>query len=351
MKRRVVVIYRELASYMVSCLRSLAAECNDDVLVLALPVNPEAPFKFENAQGLKIVDRSNFDHKKLTEVILKYKPELVLVADWTNSQVLRSCLKIRKKTTLVMGFDNHWRASLKQLLLTGLSRIVFNKVFKGVFVPGNPQKLFAQKLGFSEKKIKTGAYSANVELFSSIYRKHSVIKSLKYPKRFVCIARYVPQKGLHYLWEAYIELQKKHHTDWELWCLGTGEQFEQRVEYPGIKHLGFVQPEALDNVLSDCGVFVLPSLFEPWGVVVHEMAAAGFPMILTTKVGASEHFLTDQKNGYLVQPRDKKGLMDTMLKITKKSDHELREMGEQSHLLALNNTTELWAKKLLSFAP
>ena len=49
-------------------------------------------------------------------------------------------------------------------------------------------------------------------------------------------------------------------------------------------------------ILQGCGVYILPSHFEPWGVSVHEMGVAGFPMLaLPDAIGA------------LARPSSKKG--------------------------------------------
>lgn len=46
----------------------------------------------------------------------------------------------------------------------------------------------------------------------------------------------------------------------------------------------------MTNLMKQCGVFILPSRIEPWGVVVHEFSAAGFPLLLSDQVGSAESF-------------------------------------------------------------
>jgi len=54
---KVVVVFRELAPYILACLRETAAKSGNELLVLCLPVNPEAPFDFGAQPGLRLVDR------------------------------------------------------------------------------------------------------------------------------------------------------------------------------------------------------------------------------------------------------------------------------------------------------
>ena len=65
----------------------------------------------------------------------------------------------------------------------------------------------------------------------------------------------------------------------------------------GVEMLGFVQPDDLPAVLERAGCLVLPSRFEPWGVVVHEAAAAGLPIVCTPVCGAATRLVLDGYNG------------------------------------------------------
>ena len=43
------------------------------------------------------------------------------------------------------------------------------------------------------------------------------------------------------MWEAFKALHEENTTDWELWCVGTGPCFKERMIHPKIKHFGFLQ--------------------------------------------------------------------------------------------------------------
>lgn len=70
-------------------------------------------------------------------------------------------------------------------------------------------------------------------------------------------------------------------------CLFGGKDTEGFVE-PGLegrlKGLGLV--DDLDQFYSACDVFIVPSLFEPFGLVAYEAASRGVPVIATEGVGA-----------------------------------------------------------------
>jgi glycosyltransferase involved in cell wall biosynthesis len=211
-------------------------------------------------------------------------------------------------------------------------------------VTGKPQAKFAKKLGFDN--ILTGFYCADTDLFKGRYDRSIMAKEKNFPKRFLFVARYVEHKGIFELWSAFLTLLKENPAlDWELWCLGTGDQWDNRVQHEKIKHFGFVQPDQMDEYIAATGVYVLPSKFEPWGVSVHEFAVAGFPVVLSNAVGAKEAFLVD--NGWSFDASSTKELKEAMKKVTELNSQELCEMAKRSHKLGMTYTTGDWANKLL----
>ena len=154
-------------------------------------------------------------------------------------------------------------------------------------------------------------------------------------------------KGIFDMWNAFIELQKEQPNDWELWCFGAGDQFDNKIEHNKIKHFGFVQPEDFLEYIEKTGVYILPSHTEPWGVSLHEYAAAGFPMICSNKVGASEKFIQEGKNGYVFPARDIEAIKEAFRKVIDSSENELLDMQKKSIELSLLITPEKWAYTLM----
>ena len=111
--------------------------------------------------------------------------------------------------------------------------------------------------------------------------------------------------------------------------------------------MGFVQPHDLGEVIQETGVFVLPSLFEPWGVVVQEYAAAGFPIITTNAVGAADAFVVNGENGYVIEPANGMALEQAMRQMMQADQNQLLTMSQNSHRLSKTITPEGWVNNLL----
>jgi glycosyltransferase involved in cell wall biosynthesis len=244
----------------------------------------------------------------------------------------------------VLTCDTHWRGDLKQKIATVLSRFTLLRIFSNAWVPGLAQKQYVEKLGFKEQQINLGFYSCNHAKFNAAYIQTKKEKEFAFPRRFIYVGRYYEFKGLKELWQAFIELQDEQPNDWELWCLGTGDL--KPVEHPKIKHFGFVQPLELNQFIKESGVFVLPSRFEPWGVVVHEFAAAGFPLLLSDAVGAKEQFLKIGQNGFSFKENSVSQLKSALTKYIQLSNQDLVKMAQVSNELSKSITPETWVKTI-----
>ena len=64
-----------------------------------------------------------------------------------------------------------------------------------------------------------------------------------------------------------------------------------------ISYEGFQPPEALPGYFAQADVFVLPSRYDGWGVVVNQAAGAGLPVICSDQVGAGFDLVDEDKNG------------------------------------------------------
>ena len=135
-------------------------------------------------------------------------------------------------------------------------------------------------------------------------------------------------KGLKDLAEAWRSLGTER-KDWEIVFIGDGPLKPILLKLEQAKTLSFMQPKELASEIEQAGCLILPSRTEPWGVVVHEFASAGLPLILSDKVGAGASFLIQGYNGYTFKAGNLKSLKNSMRKIIFSSDEELLMMSEK----------------------
>ncbi|MHB1021962.1 MAG: glycosyltransferase family 4 protein [Acidobacteriaceae bacterium] len=107
------------------------------------------------------------------------------------------------------------------------------------------------------------------------------------------------------LLEAYIKLsptpgQEPHPY---LLIVGDGEErtmLEARARQTGfssIRFLGFRNQSELPRFFDLCSVFVLPSVKEPWGLIVNEVMNAGRAVVVSDDMGCQPDLVTDGVEG------------------------------------------------------
>lgn len=116
---------------------------------------------------------------------------------------------------------------------------------------------------------------------------------------------------------------------------GDGEertQLERNVQKLGledqVEFMGWVDRSLLSKYFSRCQLFVLPSEFETFGIVILEAMASGKPVIASDCMGP-RNIITDQEDGLLFPKNDKEKLADAIQFLL--SDPDTRqELGESA---------------------
>jgi glycosyltransferase involved in cell wall biosynthesis len=214
-------------------------------------------------------------------------------------------------------------------------------------MPGDEQAVFARHLGFEQHEIIVGLYTCEDSFFTGPQEQ---VKD-----RFLFVGRLVDTKGVDVLAAAYRAYRAEAAEPWPLVIAGIGGMDEELAAIEGVELLGFVRPADLPAVMADAGCLLLPSRFEPWGVVVQEAAASGQAVICTSTCGAASRLVLDGYNGRVVAP-DNPGKLTQAMHWVADADPEHRVlMGRRSVELAKQYTPQRWAEhlidKLLELAP
>lgn len=352
--RKALFLYTELAPYFLACVERLVRDHSVEVHIVRWPVNREAPFELRFADRVTVYERDAYDDQALLRLMHELAPDIAFASGWVDKGYLKVCRALHKAgVPTVMCSDTAWRGDARQWVAVGASRLWLKRTFSHAWVTGEAQARYARQLGFPALNISTGFYSADTDHFLPLGTQLLARRTHHWPHRFLCVARYIPSKGHQLLCEVFAKLCDDGLAgDWELWIAGTGELHQQVIDspagrHPRIRHLGFVQVEQMPTVLEQCGVFVLPSSYEPWGVVVHEHACAGLPLLLSSAVGAGERFLEETGNGHRFIAGDAGTLHTMMRMLMLSSDAELRAMGERSHALGAQWTPADWARVVM----
>jgi glycosyltransferase involved in cell wall biosynthesis len=130
------------------------------------------------------------------------------------------------------------------------------------------------------------------------------------PLRFLYAGSITARKGVPVLLDAWRALAPREA---ELWLAGSVGRRESHLvpSLKGLCVLGHVPHAQMAALYAQCDVFVLPSLFEGFGLVILEALAAGLPVISTPHTGAVD-VLKNAALGHLVHAGSVEALLAAM---------------------------------------
>ena len=159
--------------------------------------------------------------------------------------------------------------------------------------------------GVPSEKIVLNPYGVDLRRFSLQCQPHV---SRKF--RFLFAGLVCARKGIPLLLKAWQSLQP---DDAEMWIVGplTPTASTRCRSNERIKIIGKVSNAELATIMSESDVFVFPSYFEGFGLVLLEAMAAGVP-VLTTTATAGPDIITQDHDGWVTEPGDLNMLVNAM---------------------------------------
>jgi glycosyltransferase involved in cell wall biosynthesis len=136
------------------------------------------------------------------------------------------------------------------------------------------------------------------------------------------------RKGVHYLLQAFAELQLPQA---ELWLIGSIRPevvpFLERFQRT-FRHIAHIPQGQLREYYARCSVFALCSIEDGMGMVLSQAMACGLPIICTTNTGGKD-LIEDGKQGFVVPIRDVAALKDRILYLYQHPEERV-EMGRMA---------------------
>src|SRR6266404_5992685 len=234
------------------------------------------------------------------------------------------------------------KTTLCRYLRDQFLRRLFTKISAFLFI-GKLNREFYRLHKIPNKRLFFVPYAVNNDWFRARCQEAAVHR-LKFredlglsPDRAVILfaAKFIPEKAPQDLLSAFLEvihepgLRKPY-----LLFVGNGPLRSKLEAQAGnllgkdVRFLGFRNQTEMPAFYDLCDVFVLPSRFEPWGLVVNEVMNAGRPVIVSDKVGAAADLVRNHDNGWIFPAGDVSALADRIRNAITTAD--LNQMGLNS---------------------
>lgn len=328
--------------YGARCIAELVRNCSEKIIVLA--TRPSVPIQgMEQLAGCPVVWLSSNDKRSVVELCGEM-PRFMSVPGWSSPLFERLRKEVKVSGGVVAcGSDNNYMLTFKNVLNAIRFRLFIRHKFDYAFVPGKSGRKLMRFLGMPDKCVVEGCYSADATLFCDG-------KPLpEREKKIIYVGQFIERKNVRRLVQAFA---RANVPGWSLDLYGSGILKDELIDLASTFNLqlstlnsrvgvhDFVQPEQLAGLYQSARLFCLPSLWEHWGLVVHEAALSGCPLLLSKHIGAADDLLVEGKNGWTFDQY----CVDDMARVLKRAmesdDAALSAMQTESLQMAKNASLE-----------
>ncbi len=337
---RIAFSWRGLPFYA-ACLLSRAIQTlGEDCDVIGTP--PSVPVKgMEQALSSPICW---IDHEKPTRWANHGLdiPKIFFQSGWGYPAINSLGDEVHRNGGRVIGMsDTNWRGDFRQIVLGTLAfRMRLRSKFDVMLVPGSEGRRLMRLYGFADDDIYEGMYGANPDVFAGGQPLTSR------PKEFLYVGQFVERKNILRLARVFIRFAEQR-PDWQLRLCGSGDLRDQIPQHPNIIVQDFLQADKLSALFRNARIFVLPSLIEAWGLVVHEAALSGCALLLSDKIGSASD-LAGKNNALSFVATDDESLLSALHKAAAMNDNQLEAAGSESRALACKFGPERFAHEVAS---
>lgn len=290
------------------------------------------PFAFNKMTQYSEEAIRNFGKRKIDAVLMtqtlfsfsQNKPDIpsFIFTDNTN--------RLTKETPFKDEFKLHFQTSPRWQRLEKETYLKADKVF--VMGPHVRTSLI-DFYGLDPKKVVAVGGGSNI---TTKLNKNPEFREKSYKDRVLLfVGRDFKRKGGGDLLQAF-EIVKKKFKDAKLTIVGC----RPKVKIDGVEVVGELNPDQLEKYYEKAQVFVMPSLFEPWGNVWIEAMTYQLSCI-GTNVGSIPYIVEDGKTGFIVQPKNPKEIAERLIYLFE-NPHIMEQFGRGGFLRAIKNFT--WEK-------
>jgi len=206
-------------------------------------------------------------------------------------------------------------SNIKQFLKNLRFRLFYKNKFDYAFVPGVASKKCMINYGFGGKEIYTGILSA-----LQIYKTKKKIQ--KRIKQFIYVGQFIERKNIQLLCKVFNYVMK-NTNDWKLILVGNNNSNLKNLELnKNIQVIPYMSASKLLNLYNESTFFILPSLIDNWGLVVHEASKCGCFLILSEEVGSVYEF-ANKNNTILFNPKSFCSIANSIKKAISLNNEEL----------------------------
>ena len=339
------ILYTEPLGYTIALVEEFA-NMGHKVEMIYWDLKKLAPF-IPVSEKVTLVPRSTLTTQQLRQRVIQFAPDLLLVSGWMDIGYLLASLRLRKSAAArIVLFDDQWMGTPRQRVGGLLASVgILSPFFTHAASSGPRQYEYARRFGFRTDQIILNWLSCDTSAFAPIKSKPN--KRIGSKRRVLFVGRFSREKGIEVLAKAWRQFIADF-PGWELHAVGAGPLESILRQTANVRVHPYAMSDDIRDLAASVDFAVVPSLRDQWGVVVHEMASLGLPLVTSDSVGSSDELLISGFNGFRFKSGDVESLRSAMEAVANLGSTELALFSQNSSVMARRFSTSIGAMSLLS---
>lgn len=291
-----------------------------------------------------LIDEKNWINPYIWRILSDNKPDIIIIGGYYHLTMLFAIfLASIYRVPYIINSESHF-STKRNIFKSFIKKYFLSLIIRraSAYLPtGKYAGEYLIYYGADSEKIFYFPNTPDIDYFineSNKYRekKWNIKENLGIDSEYVIIyvGRLIKEKGLFTLLRAFKEV-KKNYKKLALLLVGDGilkaslKRYLKNNEIQGVYFIGSVPNKEIPRYYAISDIFVLPSYYEPWGVVVNEAMASSLPVILSDKVGANGDLLKEGENGFSFKSGNWRELAELIKKLLENTE-KMSKMGNMS---------------------
>jgi glycosyltransferase involved in cell wall biosynthesis len=350
MKTNILLLWDRIGDYHAARFYALERKAGNRKVFIADIGGADALYKWKNplqeSTGYRSLSEKPVEeadsHKRLQQfkkLVREQNIGIVGIAGYGRADYRKMMHWCRMNGIRIILFAESWYPGRMDFL----KGIYLRCLCQGFLVSGlRAQDHFVQRLGIQQDKIRI-PYSV---VDNAHFERADPDFSLK---KILCLARFSPEKNLDKLLQAFGE-SGIAARGWTLELVGGGplKQVLEKQAPEGVIFREWLAYDHLPELYQSASFFILPSRFEPWGLVVNEAMASGLPVLVSEECGCRPDLVPQDE--FCFSAGDVNRMAITLKDMASFDAGELRRLGAANRKRIASFSPEIWADSFLELA-
>ncbi|MDB5395968.1 MAG: glycosyltransferase [Rhodospirillales bacterium] len=348
---RVALLLNEIPPYRVPLLEALAQQVDELRVFISTTREPDRPWATDWGTLDVVVQRTvtitrrrlhpqgycqtmyvHVPYDTLVQLV-RYKPDVIISGEMGARSIqaaiyrrLAPSSRLLIWCTLSEISEAGWsrsRTKMRRMLVAAAD---------GFVAGGQSGRRYLRSIGAPDSAIFIANQTVDIDEFSLC----PTTRSEGANRRMLYCGRFIAKKGLQaFQAEAASWAARNPDRTVSIRWVGDGETGPALKAFVGPPNLlqefpGAVGYEGLRRHYAECGILILPTLDDEWGLVVNEAFAAGLPVLGTVYSQAVQELVDEGKTGWIYDPHEPNAAAHALGRVFGTSDAALAMMRGQA---------------------